>query len=105
MQVDLNIQNPAGGNSSDDDIHNRIKTGIADELLQFLSMPDKINLEKAKTVHKNKTASKRKMKRENNVNQSNELKVDNSCNVNNSVQDPANDIQRLQLQALKLFHC
>ena len=87
MQVDLNIQNPAGANSSDDDIHNRIKTGIADELLQFLSMPDKINLEKAKTVHKNKTASKRKMKRENNVNQSNELKVDNSCNVNNSLQD------------------
>ena len=87
MQVDLNIQNPAGGNSSDDDIHNRIKTGIADELLQFLSIPDKINLEKAKTVHKNKTASKRKMKRENNVNQSNELKVDNSCNVNNTLQD------------------
>ena len=52
MQVDLNIQNPAGGNSSDDDIHNRIKTGIADELLQFLSMPDKINLEKACRVAK-----------------------------------------------------
>ena len=50
-------------------------------------MPDKINLEKAKTVHKNKTASKRKMKRENNVNQSNELKVDNSSNVNNSLKD------------------